>query len=182
MSTFLIRQQLLSIARRDVGKVENTDNRAPWIAKLWPATATPYFYNIGNRDYPKGNPPYCAAGVCYSVREWLKLPQALQALKMTPVQAEKWRCKSAAVAGWYEWAQHTSGVMVLPKSCILHAGDLVIYTYSHIEIVSDDDGTKDGPFVAIGYNTDAGGSRDGEGCFEKPRSRKSVKCFIRVLA
>ena len=34
---------------------------------------------------------------------------------------------------------------------------------------------------AIGYNTNASGSRDGEGCFEKPRSRAAVKCFIRIL-
>jgi hypothetical protein len=173
MSTYLTRLALVNIARRDVGKTEVSKNRAPWIEKLWPATS-----------YPKGHEnrePYCAAGVAYCVREWLKLQQTLDAFKMTPAQTEKWRCKSAAVAGWYEWAQETSGVMVLPKSTILHAGDLVIYTYSHIELVADDDGTKDGPFTVIGYNTDAGGSRDGEGCYEKPRSRKSVKCFIRML-
>ena len=174
MSTYATRQLLLEIARRDSGKVEVTKNRAPWIAKLWPATTYPD--GMDNRE------PYCAAGVAYCVREWLKLPEVLKAFGMTAGQAEKWRCKSPVAFDWLAWAKKAKGVTVLPDAVVLHAGDLVIYTYSHIEIVTDDDGTKDGPFVAIGHNTNAAGSADGEGCFEKPRSRKSVKAFVRMLA
>ncbi len=180
MSTFALRKQLIDIARLDVGKVEVTKNRAPWIEKLWSATSAPSFYAPGNKVYPRGDPPYCAAGVAYGLREWLKLPEVLAALKMTPEQAEKWRCKSAAVREWSKWARNRK-LRILPKHSILKTGDIVIYDYSHIEFVTDDDGTPKGPFIAVGYNTNAAGSRDGEGCFEKPRPRAKVLEFIRIL-
>lgn len=178
-STFEIRRELLKIARADVDKVESGKNQGEWIKKLWPAT-----------NYPSGyveHAPYCAAGVCYCVREWLRLHMAHAALGFGSFdEAERWRCKSPAAFGWLEWAKLPvnveRGVRVLNPNAILHAGDLVIYSFSHIEIVADDDGTPEGPFVAIGYNTNAAGSRDGEGCFEKPRHRGGVKSFIRLLA
>lgn len=179
--TFRLRERLCDIARAYDGKVEASKNTAPWIGKLW--TATNYPDGMKNRE------PYCAAGVAWCVREWLKDPDVLAALKLSPEAAEKWRCKSSSVFkspgnNWKDWAEKVKGpkVQILPKNCILHAGDIVIYSYSHIEIVTNDDNTETGPFVAFGFNTDAGGSRDGEGAFEKPRQRKQVMCFIRILA
>lgn len=179
MSTYPLRKKLLEIARLDSGKVEVTKNRAPWIAKLWPATSFPEGYDPREPTY-HGRAPYCAAGMAYCLREWLKLPEVREALGKTLTSAEKWRCKSAGAFDWQDWAE-SRGVRVLPKHCILHAGDIVIYTYSHIEMVTDDDSTLSGAFLSIGYNTNAQGSRDGDGCFEKPRSRESVKCFLRIL-
>jgi len=172
VSTYEIRTKLVEIARLDRDKVEVTKNTAPWIAKLWPATSYPT--GMANRE------PYCAAGVAYCLREWLKLPDVLAALQMTPEQSEKWRCKSAAVREWVKWAK-TKKLRILPANCILKRGDIAIYSYSHIEIVTDDDNTTKGPFVAIGFNTNASASRDGEGCFEKPRTRTKIECFIRIL-
>lgn len=180
MSTYEIRKKFADIARLDVGNTEQSMNRAPWIAKLWPATSSPEYYVIGNDTYPRGNPPYCAAGVAYCLREWLKLPEVLKALKLTPAAAETWRCKSPGVKEWSKWARRR-GLKVLGKNCILKMGDIVIYDYSHIEIVTNDDNTPTGPFVAVGYNTNASASRDGEGCFEKPRIRKNVLEVIRLL-
>lgn len=178
MSTYDLRLKLLEIARLDRGKVEVTKNQAPWIAKLWPATTYP--------DGMKNREPYCAAGVAYCVREWLRDGSVLAAFGFTPEQAEKWRCKSASVYkaedSWLNWAKQAKGVTVLPKTCILHAGDLVVYSYSHIEIVTDDDGTNNGAMICLGYNTDASGSADGQGCYEKPRNRAKVRSFIRLLA
>lgn len=173
MSTYPLRKKLIDIARRDVGKTEVTKNRAPWIARLWPATTYPDGH--ANRE------PYCAAGLAYCLREWLKLPDVLAALKLTATQAEKWRCKSARAFDWEDWARE-KGLQILPKNCILKAADIVIYSYSHIEIVTNDDGTEIGTFEAIGYNTDSAASRDGDGCFEKRRTRVKAKCFIRLLA
>lgn len=160
-----------------MGKLEVTKNQAPWIAKLW--TATDYPDGMDNRE------PYCAAGCCYNLMRWLSNGDVLEAFGFTTAQAEEWRCKSASVfrnsdSNWLKWAKE-KGLQILPPFCILHMADIVIYTYSHIEWVSDDDGTDDGPFTAIGYNTDPKGSADGEGCFEKPRSRSKVQCFIRML-
>lgn len=171
-TTYPLRMRLVNLARADVGKTEVTKNRAPWIEKLWPATSYPDGYK--NRE------PYCASGLAYNVREWVHIPEVAGALGMTVAQAEKWRCKSAAAFEWEKWAK-SKGLQILPKNCILHAGDIVIYDYSHIELVTDDDGTTDGPFTGLGYNTNNSASRDGEGCFEKPRSRSKVKCFIRIL-
>lgn len=172
MSTYKLRLKLLDIARKDVGKLEDTKNQAPWIRKFWPATT--YKEGFNNRE------PYCAAAGCYWIKEWLKLPEVLKAFKFTPEQADKYRPKSARVFDWEKWAK-ANGAQVLPKNSILHYGDIVIYSYSHLEIVSNDDNTTTGPFVAIGANTNKSASRDGEGCYEKPRSRSSVKCFIRLL-
>lgn len=180
MSTLPLRNQLVEIARLDKNKTEQSRNRAPWIAKLWPATSTPEFYIPGNKDYPRGDPAYCAAGVAHTLKEWLRDPSVLAALGFSPAAAETWRCKSASVREWSKWARRR-GLKVLGKNNILRRGDIVIYDYSHIEIVTNDDNTPTGPFVAIGYNTNASGSRDGEGCFEKPRSRDKVLEFIRIL-
>lgn len=179
MSTFALRRKHISIARLDRNKVEDKPNKAPWIAKLWKATDNPDLYDDPN----PANRKYCAAGMAYSLREWLKLPDVLTALGKTAEQAEKWRCKSPGAQAWIEWANN-HGILVLPKHCILHAADIVVYRasgFSHIELVTDDDSTQTGPFTAIGYNTNAAGSQDGEGCFEKPRSRKQVRGFIRIL-
>ena len=172
-TTYELRRRWCDLARLDVGRKEVTRNTAPWIAKLWPAT-----------NYPDGMAelePYCAAGMAYTKQQWLTLPEVLDALGKTPEEAEKWRCKSAVAFDWIKWAKR-NGALVLPPHCVLHAADLAVYVHSHIELVTNDDGTTNGPFTAIGYNTNASGSRDGEGCFEKPRSREKVKCFLRLLA
>ena len=170
--TYHLRQQLLSIARRDRGRTEITKNHAPFIEKYWPATSYPEGYK--NRE------PYCAAAVAYWVNEWLDDPDVLKAFSFTPEQAEKWRCKSAAAFGWINWARDKN-LQVMNPHAILHAGDLVVFSRSHIGIVTDDDDTTSGPFVEISANTNAAGDREGEGVFEKPRNRSSVKNFIRLL-
>lgn len=177
MSTYPLRKLLIEIARQDRDKVEVTKNQAPWISKLWKSTSYP--------DGMQNREPYCAAGMAYCVDIWLENSKVREAMGLTEAQAEKWRCRSASVFraedSWLNWAKQAKGVTVLPKTCILHAGDLVIYSYSHIEMVTDDDGTTDGAMVCIGYNTDQSGSADGQGCFEKPRNRSKVKNFIRLL-
>jgi len=175
MSTYLIRKKLIEIARLDKNKVEVTKNHGEWIKKLWPATNFPEGYDK--------RAPYCAAGQAYCLREWLKNHDVLEALGKTAQQAEIWRCKSASAwhddHSWWNWAKTHARLM--PRECILHAADLAVYEYSHIELVTNDDSTMSGPFVGLGYNTNAAGSRDGEGCFEKPRSRSEIKAFIRLL-
>jgi len=171
MSTLAIRQSLVEIARRDVGKVEVTRNRAPFIARYWPATS----YPNGHAD----RQPYCAAAVCYWVREWLKLPEVLAALKMTPTGAERWRCKSAAAFGWLDWA-NARRLEVLSDSPTerLRVGDLMIFDVSHIGIVRDDDG---GNVWTIEANTGNGSVRDGDGCFERVRPRSAARAFVRLI-
>lgn len=176
-ATYDIRRMLVDLARQDVGKKEVTKNQAPWIAKFWPATTYPN--GMANRE------PYCVAALAYWVMRWLSNEQVLFAFNFSPQDAEKWRCKSPSVFraddSWYNWAKKAQGVEILPKYCILHMADIAIYEYSHGELVSDDDGTEDGPFTGLGFNTNQQGSADGDGCWEKPRSRSRIKCFIRMI-
>jgi hypothetical protein len=171
MSTFELRKKLCAIARRNVGKTEVTKNRAPWIAPLWKATSYP--------DGMANQEPYCAAGIAWCLKTWgEENPEVLKALKMTPAQFEKWRCKSAGAFAWQHWAED-KGLQILGEDANFHAGDLVIYERSHIEMYVDD--LPGGSFTAIGYNTNNIGSRDGEGAFEKPRARTGIKAVIRIL-
>ena len=172
MSTYELRKKFIEIARLDKNRVEESKNQAPWIKKLWLSTSYPQGYD--------DRAPYCAAGIAYCLQQWLQYSDVCEALGKSHDEAERWRCKSAAAFAWQEWAENKN-IQILPKYCILHTADIVIYSYSHIELVTNDDSTNTGPFVAIGYNTNAAGSREGEGCFEKPRSRDKVKCFIRIL-
>ena len=174
-TTFSIRSKLIQIARKDRGKTETSRNQAPWIKKLWTATTYPTGY--------EERQPYCAAGVCYCIREWLKDKDVLKAFGFTELQSERWRVKYASVYlapggnNVLDWAK-TRNLQILNKNDNFHAGDLIIYEKSHIEICVDDVGKL---ITCIGYNTNAAGSRDGEGCFEKDRSRSGIKCAIRLL-
>ena len=178
MSTLAIRQSLVEIARRDVGKVEVTRNRARWIAKYWPATTNPRLYDLSEPTY-RGRPPYCAAAVCYWVQQWLALPEVRAALKVTPAGAERWRCKSAAAFGWLDWANARKLEVLSDRPTErLRVGDLMIFDVSHIGIVRDDDG---GNVWTIEANTGNGSVRDGDGCFERKRDRSAARAFVRLI-
>lgn len=172
MSTLSLRKKLVEIAKRDVGQIETTRNHGEFIKKFWPATS----YHEGYEE----RQPYCAAGVCYWVREWLKDPAVLSALGMSAVEAENWRCKSAAAFGWTNWAKE-KGLLVMGDAAanVLHTGDIMVFDISHIGIVDTDEGDL---IYSVEANTGATGSRDGEGVFYKTRHRSEAKNFIRIIA
>jgi hypothetical protein len=171
MSNLAIRQALVEIARRDVGKVEQTRNRAPWIQKYWPATTLPN----GHAE----RQPYCAAAVAWWVREWLKLQEVMAALKMTPAGAERWRCKSARAFDWLDWAAARKLEVLSDRPTErLRVGDIMVFDISHIGIVKDDDANG---VYTIEANTGNGSVRDGDGCFERVRTRAQARTFIRLI-
>lgn len=176
--SYELRKRLVDIARKNKGLTETSKNQAPWIKELWTATS----YGVEGHDKRE---PYCAAGMCWTLREWLKDPEVLKSLNLDAKAAEKWRCKSASVYkaprdNWLYWAGKI-GAKILGPNDTIHTGDFVIYKRSHIDLAVDDTNVYPN-FYSIGYNTSSGGfSRDGEGCFEKLSSRKDVLNFIRVL-
>lgn len=172
MNTLTLRKRLIEIARLDVGQTEASTNRGPAMKKFWPATD----YGDGYAD----RAPYCAAAVCYWVREWLKDAEVLSALGMTAKQAEAWRCKSAAAFGWRDWAKK-KGLLVMNDSMsnILHTGDLMVFDCSHIGIVVNDHGDW---VDTIEANTGSSSTRDGDGVWTKTRHRSAALCFVRLLA
>jgi hypothetical protein len=169
------RQLLVDVASTDLNKVEVTRNRAPWIEKLWPCTTYP--------DGMKQREPYCAAGMCWVLKEWIARLSALGELKkttgMTGAQAEKWRCKSARAFGWQDWAK-AKGLTILPDTAkSVPKGAFMVFDMSHIGIVDTDLGSR--IVTAAEYNTGATGGRDGDGCFSKTRDKALAKCFIVVI-
>lgn len=165
--------KLLQIAKRDVGEVEVTRNRAPWIAKYWPTTSYPDGH--ANRE------PYCAAACVYWLatlgQELATAGQFRASFGMTLKQFETWRCKSARAFDWRDWA-HKRGLQVLPETATAKPGDFMVFDISHIALIEADLG-KHG-FATIEANTNSAGSRDGDGCWNKTRARSLAQCLIRL--
>lgn len=163
----------IAIAKRDVGQVEATRNRAPWIAKYWPTTTYPDGHT--NRE------PYCAAAVTYWLatvgRELADKGLFRASFGMTLKQFETWRCKSARAFDWRDWA-HKRNLLVLPENATAKPGDIIVFDFSHIGLIEADLG-KSG-FATIEANTNKAGSREGDGCWNKTRARHLAQVIIRL--
>lgn len=169
-STLAVRKLLIEIAFADAGKTETSKNQAPWIKPYWPSTS--YKEGYANRE------PYCAAAMCHWIDVWLAIAEVQKAFGKSAAELEKWRCKSARVFDWPDWAK-TKKLPILGENAVLHTGDLFIFDMSHCGIVYNDDSKQ---VYTIEANTGASGGRDGDGCFKKVRNRTLAKCFIRMLA
>lgn len=177
MSTYSIRKKLTDIAKSKVGTKEVGNNTGPAIKEFQRAT------NLGGTGWA-----WCAAFVCWNVREWGKDPEVLQALKMTAEEFEKWRPKTAAAYGFEDWAkgakQKAKGVQVFDYTdeLTLHCGDIVSFdNFSHVGIIYDD---KNGIAYTIEGNTNSQGSREGEGVWLKERNlhgHDRPRTIVRIL-
>jgi hypothetical protein len=175
------RALLVQIAKTDLENTEVTSNRAPWIAKLWPATSTPYLYNLTDPTY-RGRPPYCAAGTSWVLKEFFDRLAAMGELRkttgMTGAQAEKWRCKSPGAWAWKNWAE-SKKVTILPDTTEnVPPGCFMVFDMSHIAIALQN---KNSSVITSEYNTGPIGERDGDGCWSKTRNKKLAKCFIDIF-
>jgi len=165
---------LVNIAKRDVGKVESPrNNQGAWIKRFWPSTSYPDGYS--NRE------PYCAAAMAFwldTVGDELAKAGLLESLTgMNAEQFEKWRCKSAGAWAWQAWAKKAKGVTVLPDSATPQKGDIVVFDFSHIGLVTGV--PAKGRVATIEANTGPAGERDGDGCWEKNRPQEVARCFLR---
>ena len=211
MSTLELRHRLVEIARRDVGKVEISHNRAPWVQKLWSAT-----------DIPNGHQlryPYCSAGMAYCMREWLRDRDVLAQLKLTPDMAERWRCKTAGAFVWGNaWAPGKIAAYEKEKALrqdpnykpsptsvqaqtFVANGQVVLINEKRDRLEGKPrQRLRVGDFMVfdsshvglvendsgnlvytLEYNTSASGSREGDGMFAKTRDRKEARFFVRVM-
>lgn len=163
-----LRKKLVDIAAAKVGTKEKTRNSGKQIIEFQRAT------NLEGTSWP-----WCAAFMCWCIREWGKDPEVLKALNKTPAQFEKWRPKTAAAFGFEDWAMK-SGLLVMTDSQQndLKTGDLMVFDSSHIGIVETDKGTK---VFTIEGNTGPSGGNDGDGVWQKVRNRKEARSFIRIL-
>lgn len=167
-------KRLVEIATREVGVQEvGGNNRGPRIVEYQSAT------------WLKPAPwPWCAAFICWIIREWLKDAQVQAAFSLTGARAiEAWRPRTAGAFDFERWAKER-GLPVLSRKTKAKAGDLIIFDFSHIGIVIKDQLATDSIETVEG-NTNGAGQRDstkGDGVWRKRRSVSSVRSFIRLLS
>lgn len=175
MSTLALRQKLVDIAKSQEGvrEVPKDSNTGAMVREYQAAT------NLQGTGWP-----WCAAFVCWCVREWGKDPEVLSAMGMDREAFARWRPQTAAAYGFDAWAR-SKGLLVIdenrqPGTATLHTGDIVTYDFSHVGILETD---TDGGSVlhTIEGNTDSAGSREGGGVYRKIRPRSQARTIIRLL-
>jgi hypothetical protein len=162
-------QKLVAIAAAEVGVREvGSNNSGPRVREYQKATwLEPAAW------------PWCAAFVCWTLREWLRDPAVVAVLGVAKPDA--WRCKDASAFGWEKWAR-VKGLTVLPETAKARAGDIVIFDFSHIGIVELDQVGR--VICTIEGNTNGAGARDsesGDGVWRKTRAQSLVKSYVRLL-
>jgi hypothetical protein len=153
--------KLPAIALGEVGTEEvNGTNCGPRVNVYKGATRLP----------PEESWPWCAAFVCWCVRE------AMKGGRYTferPVTAGAWD-----LVNW-SLAQDESTQTRLRPGGDIEPGDLIVYTFSHCGVaVGPPD--AEGFFAVVEGNTDTAGSREGGGVFRKVRRTSQVKARIRL--
>ena len=166
-------KRLLEIATHEVGThEEGGNNRGPRIVEYQSAT------------WLKPAPwPWCAAFICWIIREWLKSPEVLAKLSLrNNKEAENWRPQTAGAFDFERWAKE-KGLAVLNKKSLAKAGDIVVFDFSHIGIVVKDQISPES-IECIEGNTNGSGQRDstaGDGVWRKRRAVSLVRSFIRII-
>ena len=61
-------------------------------------------------------------------------------------------------------------------------GDFVVYEFSHIGIVLEDQSDNSNNIKTIEGNTNEPGRREGDGVYIKTRNCDLVKCYIRIFS
>jgi len=166
--------KLIQIAKNEVGTREGSVNN----------TGARVVEYQGATWLQPGAWPWCAAFTCWIMREWLQDEAVRQRLNIATFSlAEKWRCRDASAFGWEKWAAQT-GLTVLSENHNAQAGDFVVYDFSHIGIVIQDQLSVKDNIVTVEGNTNGRGDRDstsGDGVWDKARNPSLVRCYIRIL-
>jgi hypothetical protein len=154
-------QKLVTLARKEVGVVEvpRNSNRGPRVNQYKAAT---------NLD-PKEAWPWCAAFI-----DWL-VGRAMEGGTYTfqrPTTAGAWDLEN-----WSKRQDNSTHTRRNPGSDI-KAGDIVIFTFSHVGLAVSD-AYSTGVVDTIEGNSNAAGSREGGGVVEQTRKLSQIKTRIR---
>lgn len=158
-----IPEKMVSLAREEIGvsEVDGT-NCGPKVDEYKAATWL---------DADKGW-PWCAAFICWLIRE--------------AIEGEDIKFSRPETAGAWDfenWAkrQASNGVgLRKPTNEDIKAGDIVVFTFSHIGIaIADIDSS--GYVKTIEGNTNGAGSREGGSVLEKNRHVSKIRSRIRIL-
>lgn len=118
---------------------------------------------------PVGPWPWCAAFVCWCVREFVGGEKVTFPLPTTPGawDFERW-CLSV----------DNSVKLRKPHKNKIKRGDIVVFSFSHIGIaISNID--ADGIVDTVEGNTNGAGSREGDGVYRKKRHVSKIRSVIR---
>ena len=158
-----VAEKMVSLAREEIGVSEGDgSNCGPRVDEYKAATWL---------DADKGW-PWCAAFICWLVRE--------------AIEGEDVKFKRPRTAGAWDfenWAkqQSTNGVELRkPTNEDIKAGDIVVFTFSHIGLAVKD-ADSSGYVVTIEGNTNGAGSREGGSVLEKKRHVSKIRSRIRIV-
>ena len=157
-----IPEKMVALAREEIGvsEVDGT-NCGPRVDVYKAATWL---------DADKGW-PWCAAFICWLIREAIEEEEVLFK-----------RPRTAGAWDFENWAkQETSNGIELrkPTNEDIKAGDIVVFTFSHIGIAVKDIDSS-GYVVTIEGNTNGAGSREGGSVLEKKRHVSKIRSRIRI--
>jgi len=113
--------------------------------------------------------PWCAAFICWLVREAVRTDGPYTFAR--PTTAGAWNLEN-----WSKEQDNSTHTLRNPGNDV-KAGDIVIFKFSHVGLCLR--GAEAGRIRTIEGNTDAAGSREGGGVFEKSRALDSIKTRIR---
>ena len=158
-----VAEKMVRLAREEIGVSEvDGSNCGPRVDEYKAATWL---------DADKGW-PWCAAFICWLVRE---------AMEEEDVKFK--RPRTAGAWDFENWAkqQSTNGVELRkPTNEDIKAGDIVVFTFSHIGLAVKD-ADSSGYVVTIEGNTNGAGSREGGSVLEKKRHVSKIRSRIRIL-
>lgn len=155
--------KLVELARAEVGVEEvSGTNCGPRVNIYKAATNLP----------PLEPWPWCAAFICWLVREAMDdTGTAETATFKRPRTAGAWD-----FINWSKAQDNTTQTRLAPGADI-DAGDIVVFTFSHIGLAVK--AAKDGYVDTVEGNTDAAGNREGGGVYRKTRPVAKVRARIR---
>jgi hypothetical protein len=154
--------KLIAFAREEIGvsEVDGT-NCGPRVDQYKAAT-----WLDSNKGWP-----WCAAFICWLVREAIDEEEV--AFK---------RPRTAGAWDFENWAKQetTNGIELRkPTNEDIKAGDIVVFTFSHIGLAVKDIDSS-GYVVTIEGNTNGEGSREGGSVLEKKRHVSQIRSRIRI--
>jgi hypothetical protein len=158
-------EALVQVALKEVGVTEvNGTNCGPRVDE----------YKASTWLNPKVGWPWCAAYVCWCFREAL----VLAGIKETKTFK---RPRTAGAWDFENWSreQDESTHTKKPHKGDIQAGDILIFTFSHIGIaLSSPD--KNGNVKTVEGNSNKSGSREGGGVFKLIRNVSKIRSRIRL--
>lgn len=153
-------QELVELAKKEVG-VEEVDgtNCGPRVNEYKAATWLD----------PKQSWPWCAAFICWLMREGMK-----------DGKYSFERPRTAGAWDFENWAKKQKAGVDLkkPHNNDIKPGDIIMFTFSHIGLAIS--APKDGVVETIEGNTDGAGSREGGAVLIKKRKLSAIRSRIRI--